>query len=136
VPAFVHFGAEMDLVLEITGDVVEWQELLDGTQTVSIQGASEDGRWMMESLVSWNIGMDADTNEGDITLAQHDGAELSGALSRATARIEEGGGFALTLEYEIDAVSGPLEGRLGRIHAEASLSRREFRGRWRVLLDR
>ena len=72
----------MEIEIELAGEIVERQELLNGTETVSLEGESADGRWTMSGLVTWNIGLVSNTGEGDITLTRDDGAELFGTLIR------------------------------------------------------
>ena len=121
-------------------DVVEWQELLNGAQIVTIEGASPDG-WTLSASVTWSA-RDADfAGEGDIALTRGDGAELFGSLTRA--RVSEIGDaevveadHLMQLEYEIDGGSGPFEGASGSARAEGRLSRESFAGTWIVVLGR
>lgn len=129
----------MELRIEITGDVVEWQELLNGTQIVTIEGASADG-WTLSGSVSWNIRDASAAGEGDITLTRDDGAELFGTLVRARVseigeREVEEADHAMQLEYEIDGGSGAFEGASGSARAEGRLSAEAFRGVWVVTVD-
>ncbi|HYM15589.1 MAG TPA: hypothetical protein VEZ14_08515 [Dehalococcoidia bacterium] len=128
-----------DLCIDITGDVVEWQELLNGTQIVTVEGASADG-WTLSGSVSWSIRDAEFAGEGDITLTRGDGAELFGSLVRA--RVSDLGeseaveaDHEMRLEYEIDGGSGPFDDAIGAAHAEARLSRETFSGTWLVKLD-
>lgn len=130
----------MELEIELRGDVVEWQELLNGTQNVTLQGASGDGTWVMTAELSWNIGLAGTPGEGDITLERRDGAEIFGTLARAdveeTAETEEAAAaYRLRLEYDIDAGSGGFETAHGRATAEGELSREDFRASLRLKLD-
>jgi hypothetical protein len=129
----------MELTIEISGDIVEWQELLNGTQIVTLEGASNDGAWAMSGLVSWNIGLASNAGEGDITLRRDDGAELFGTLVRgAVTEIDDGNGsdasHAVRLEYEIDGGTGAFESADGVAAAEGTLSPGSFRGCWTVVL--
>jgi len=128
----------MELRIEITGDVVEWQELLNGAQIVTIEGASADG-WTLSGSLTWSA-RDADfAGEGDVTLTRGDGAELFGSLVRA--RVSEIGEAdvedadrAMRLDYEIDGGSGAFDGASGSARAEGRLSMESFRGVWVVTL--
>ncbi len=127
-----------EISIEITGDVVEWQELLNGTQIVTIEGAGADG-WTLSGSVTWSA-RDADfAGEGDVTLTRGDGAELFGSLVRA--RVTEMGDaevieadHRMRLEYEIDGGSGAFGDASGTARAEGRLSREGFSGTWTVTL--
>ncbi|MEX2245457.1 MAG: hypothetical protein WEC75_02105, partial [Dehalococcoidia bacterium] len=128
----------MELRIAIEGDIVEREELLNGTQVLTLEGVSGDGAWRMSGALSWNIGL-REAAEGDITLSRADGAELFGTLVGAEVRelagVESGeGGHAMRLEYEIDGGSGAFEGAEGRASAEGELLAAAFRGVWSVSL--
>lgn len=126
----------MELHIDITGDIIEWQELLNGTQIVTIVGANGDG-WTLAGSVTWSA-RDADfAGEGDLTLTRADGAELFGSLLRAQVseigeREVEEAGWAMRLEYEIDGGSDTFDGASGSARAEGRLSREAFHGVWVV----
>ncbi len=120
----------MEFEIQIAGDVIERQELLNGTQLVTLEGASADGQWTMVGGVSWNIGLEANTNEGDITLSRADGTELFGTLSGGD--VQDTGGAAdadyrLSLAYEVDGGSGAYAGASGSARAEGLLVGDSFR---------
>jgi hypothetical protein len=127
-----------EIRIAIAGDVVEWQELLNGAQIVTIEGASADG-WTLSGSVTWSA-RDADfAGEGDVTLTRADGAELFGSLVRA--RVSEIGeqevveaDHLMRLAYEIDGGSGEFEGVSGTARAEGRLSREAFAGTWAITL--
>ena len=76
----------MHIELDITGDIVERQELLNGSTILTLEGASLDGVWTMNGLLGWNIGTQRDQSdggEGDLTLVRDDGSELFATLSQA-----------------------------------------------------
>lgn len=133
-----HDSSVDETRINISGDVVEWQELLNGAQIVTIEGASADG-WTLSGSVTWSA-RDADfAGEGDVTLTRGDGAELFGSL--VSARVSEIGDaevieadHQMRLEYEIDGGSGELEGASGNARAEGRLSREAFSGTWVVTL--
>ncbi|MDP9237214.1 MAG: hypothetical protein M3P30_07445 [Chloroflexota bacterium] len=125
----------MELTIEITGDVVEWQELLNGTQILSLDGASADGQWTLSGALSWNIGLRESAGEGDLTLGRANGAEIFATLTRADVRavVErevEDADYTMRLEYEIDGGAGEYEGAAGTATTEGALSRVGFNGRW------
>jgi hypothetical protein len=129
----------MELRIEITGDVVEWQELLNGTQIVTLEGVSADG-WTLSGSVSWNIRDASAAGEGDITLTGDDGAELFGSLARARVseigeREVEEADRSMHLEYEIDGGGGAFASASGSARAEGWLSAEAFRGVWVISLD-
>ncbi len=130
----------MQIEIDFAGEIVERQELLNGTETVSLEGESADGRWTMSGLVAWNIGLVSSAGEGDITLTRDDGAELFGTLVRgdvseaAAGDGEEAASYAMRLEYEIDGGGGAFESAAGTCVAAGSLAAAAFWGRWTVLL--
>ena len=67
--AIGRYPSAVDLELAFTGDIVERQELLNGAETATLEGATADGAWTLSAVVTWNIGLEANTGEGDITLA-------------------------------------------------------------------
>jgi hypothetical protein len=131
----------MQIEIEAAGEIAERQELLNGTETVSLEGQSADGQWLLCGLVTWNIGLRSSTGEGDITLTRADGAELFGTLVRgdvseiAAGDAASAGGHAMRLEYEIDGGSGVFEAAAGSCRATGTLSTSAFEGRWIVTLD-
>jgi len=127
----------MNLIIEARGDIVEREELLNGTQIVTIEGASDDGGWSVGGTISWNIGLDVRGVEGDVTFTRADGAAIFGTVTggRVEARDAEDAGVGLRLEYDVDGGSGALEGARGAATAEGVLSGESFRCAWRVTLE-
>lgn len=132
------YAGGMEITIDFAGEIVERRELLNGTETVSLEGESDDGRWTMSGLVTWNIGLVSNAGEGDLTLSRDDGAEIFGTLSRGdVAEVADGDGDAdhtMRLEYEIDGGSGAFEGATGACQAVGMLAATAFRGRWVVTL--
>jgi hypothetical protein len=119
----------MDIEIEVVGDIVERQELLNGTQIVTLEGASGDGAWTMSGSLSWNIGLADTPPEGDITFVRDDGGEVfaslfSGVVSEGAESAEEE--FAMNLTYEIDGVAGAFEGAAGVIELRGGLAGERF----------
>src|SRR5690348_2978087 len=113
----------MELHEEIAfeGDVVERSELLNGTESVTLEGASEDGTWTLSGAISWNLGLVDYPGEGDLVLASDDGSELYASL--ITARVSErDGSETFDVEYEVDGGAGVWEGASGRITASGTIS--------------
>jgi len=130
----------MELTIEISGDVVERQELLNGTQVLSLEGASADGVWTMSGSLSWNIGLRESSGEGDLTLSHADGAEIFATLMRAEVRVVgereiEDADHTMRLEYEIDGGTGEFASAAGAASAEGTLSADAFRGRWLIRIE-
>ena len=124
--------------INVTGDIVERQELLNGTKIVALDGASPDGAWRLSGSVSWNIGLADAVAEGDLTLARDDGAEIFATLVSATIveSAESGDAdFDLTLTYEIDGGSAALEGAVGSIDLLGVLAGERFRTRLRLATE-
>ena len=119
----------MNLDLAFAGDIVERQELLNGAQTVTLEGATADGLWTLSAVVGWNIGLRENTGEGDITLARSDGAEIYGTLARGDvieADETDDATHRLRLEYDVDGGAGEFASAAGSIVAEGSLSEETF----------
>ena len=131
----------MQIEIVFAGEIVERQELLNGTETVSLEGESGDGVWTMSGLVAWNIGLVSSAGEGDITLTRDDGAEIFGTLVHGEvveSAASDAGDLAehtMRLEYEIDAGSGAFESATGRCVAFGTLASSTFQGTWSVTLD-
>ncbi len=120
----------MDILFQVSGDVVEREELLNGTQTVAIEGSSEDGAWALTGTVAWNLGLRDFAGEGDLTLAREDGSEIFATLTNASVQesADDGaGGHMLRLVFEIDGGSGQYEGTHGGIDASGMLTDGSFR---------
>ena len=128
----------MRLELDITGDIVERQELLNGTTVLTLEGATADGVWAMTGLLSWNIGTQRDATddgEGDLTLTRSDGAELFATLSRAiiaAADAEAGADHTMRLSYEIDGGVAEFESATGTATVTGALAADTFTGVWSV----
>lgn len=130
----------MEIEIEFAGEIVERQELLNGTETVSLEGQSDDGRWTMSGLLTWNIGLVSNAGEGDITLARDDGAEVFATVMRGdvseTTPGDDGDAadHAFRVEYEIDGGSGAFASASGTCDASGGLAGAGFRGRWTLRL--
>jgi hypothetical protein len=129
----------MELRVEISGEVVEREELLNGTETVTLEGSSTEGEWTFAGALSWNVGLVNYAGEGDLTLTRRDGAEIFGTLTRLsvtepTAGDAEGGS-AFHAVYEIDGGSGAFDGATGGALAAGTLRGDAFAGEWTVQLS-
>jgi hypothetical protein len=126
----------MDIAIDFAGEIVERRELLNGTETVSLEGESGDGRWTISGLLTWNIGLVSNAGEGDLTLSRDDGAEIFGTLLRGdVAEVADGDAdHTMRLEYEIDGGAGEFEDATGECEAVGTLAAGAFRGRWVVTL--
>jgi hypothetical protein len=122
-------AGELQLEVEITGDVVERQELLNGTQLLTLEGRSADGAWTFVGGLSWNIGRKAVPAEGDITLTSADGDELFGTVAGGGVRdtATEDADHLVALLYDIDGGTGRFESPSGALHAEGTLHGDTFR---------
>jgi hypothetical protein len=122
--------------LHASGDVVEWQELLNGTETVTLKGATADGAWTLSSVVSWNLGLVEFEGEGDLTLTRDDGSEIFATLERAevsdSCAADDEADVALRVRYVVDGGSGEFEGSEGHIAAELRVTGGRFEGIWRT----
>jgi hypothetical protein len=108
--------------IEIVGDVVERQELLNGNQTVAFEGASADGAWMLSGTLTWNRGLEAGAEEGDLTLANGPD-EVFCSLTTASIQPAEdvGAAYRIAAEYDIDGGAGRFAAASGRLSLHATL---------------
>lgn len=127
----------MELELNCRGDIVERQELLNGTKTVTIEGASDDGAWTLTAVISWNRGLVEYAGEGDVALTR-DGDEILATLVRAEAiapDADDTSDHLIKIQYEIDEGAGTYAGARGRARADVRIAGDEFSGRWVLTLD-
>ncbi len=120
-----------DLRIDIAGDVVEWQTLLSGMQTATLEGASSDGAWTLSGSCSWNPRSGPAAGEGDLTLSRDDGAELFATLAAGTVTerpsdAADAAAYDASLEFAVDGGAGALDAATGSIRAEGRLSRETF----------
>lgn len=120
----------MDLLLHISGEVFERQELLNGTQSATLRGRTEQGE-ALEAAVSWSRGLVELGAEGDITVTLRDG-QLFGMLVHSEAELSPGGSLALDLRFEIDGGDGAYDAARGSIGASVVLEDDVFEGDWAV----
>ena len=123
--------------LAIRGEIIERQELLNGTQTVTLAGVSADG-WQLSGEASWNLGLVEYRGEGDITLLREDGAELYGTVLGVSVSLvtdAEEASERFRIDYEIDGGAGAFEGAAGQAMAVGVLEGDAFEGVWSVVLS-
>ena len=123
-------AAPLTLDLQITGDVVERQDLLNGTRILTLEGRTADGAWTLAGGLSWNIGRTGAPAEGDITLTSADGGELFATLAAGGVREAGADGdadFFLAIEYDVDGGTGEYEAATGWLIAEGALAGDGFR---------
>jgi hypothetical protein len=111
----------MRFQVQLHGEVVDRSDLLDGTQSITFEAASEDGRWQISGSVSWNLGMEDRAGEGDMSLRADDG-EIIAAVIRAEPGPAADDGLRIALVLEIDGASGSFAGSTG--DGEGTLSLR------------
>ncbi len=127
----------MNIEIDIAGDIVERQELLNGSQILTLEGASADGTWTMSGLLTWNIGLKSNTGEGDLTLVREDGDEVFATLVRgdvADAADGDDADHTFALAYDIDGGNAHFDNASGSITATGTLTGDVFRGRWSLTL--
>jgi hypothetical protein len=135
VPAFV---VEMELRIDVAGEVVERQELLNGTQSVTLEGTSADGGWTATAALSWNLGLVDFAGEGDLTLVRRDGTEIFATLT--AARVAEptaddpDADHAFAASYDIDGGAGRFAEAAGSAEAAGTLAGDTFRATWTLRL--
>jgi hypothetical protein len=123
-------------VIDIAGDVVERQELLNRTQIVTLEGAG-DG-WTFVGDLSWKLGPEGRAAEGDITLTSPAKDELFASLSGGTARETTAGAEAdhlLALDYEIEGGNGAYDQAHGSLALKGSLQGDAFSARLSVTIS-
>jgi hypothetical protein len=126
----------MEIEIQASGDVVERTELLNGTVTIAIEGASPDGAWTVSGVVSWNRGLVDYAGEGDISLSR-DEDELFASLTSATIdqSAAEEGDVHLRVRYEIDGGAGRFDAASGSIAGEIRVTGEVFEGAWQAAVD-
>ena len=125
----------MELELNCSGDVVERQELLNGTKTVAIEGASDDGAWTLTAVISWNRGLVDYAGEGDVAV-EREGDGIFATLVRADVTApDDASDHLIKIQYEVDEGAGAYEGARGAGRAEVRIAGDEFAGRWVLTLD-
>lgn len=124
----------MEVQITLRGEVAERQELLNATQSVTIESESDDG-WTAVASFSWNRGLASYAGEGDITLTRDDGAECFGTLVNADVTADAEAGNTVSATYEIDSGSGALDGAHGRVTLGGSFTDATFEGKCSLLLD-
>jgi hypothetical protein len=125
----------MELRIEFSGDVVERSELLNGTQSVDIEGADTAGEWSVVGSFSWNRGLLDYAGEGDATLTSDDGGEIFATLQRAHVTEPTDEGTSFVVDYEVDGGSGAFEDARGTARAEGTLAGDTFRGVWIIQFE-
>jgi hypothetical protein len=123
----------VEIELEIHGEVVERQELLDGTQSVTVEGSSIDGRYLVSLSYSWNRGLVDLVGEGDITISRSQEAEAFGSLISAAVRPGETVDWDCEVRFELDGGSGDWIDASGNANVVLELIGDNARGR--VLLN-
>jgi hypothetical protein len=128
----------MEIGIEISGDIVERQELLNGTESVTIEGADASREWRLTGSFSWNLGLVDYAGEGDFTLA-HAGDELFATLTSAAVSAESTGDstadHSFVLAYEVDGGTGAFGDASGSAIARGTLAGGAFRGVWVLALS-
>jgi hypothetical protein len=127
----------MEIRIEIVGDIVERQELLNGTESVTIEGTDPAGEWTLVGSFSWNLGLVDYAGEGDLTLTRADG-ELFATLTQASVSAESTGDdtadHSFVTVYEIDGGAGAFADAAGVAGGRGTLAGGTFRGAWVLTL--
>jgi len=120
--------------IEVDGDVVERQELLNGTQTLALE--AEGGGWTVSALVTWNRGLDVRPPEGDITLTCAQRGEIFATVTsvRAGEASTDEGLLVLRVGYVVEGGTGDFEGVTGDAEATLEMADDRFKGVWRLRL--
>jgi hypothetical protein len=123
---------DREIALHITGDVTNRQELLNGTESITLEGASGDGTWSLTCEFSWNRGLVEHSGEGDITLTGDGGDELLGTLTSARASERPDGALEFDLRFELDGGAGAFSDAAGEASAKGVLGADTFDGEWLI----
>jgi hypothetical protein len=121
--------------MAVTGEVISRQELLNGTETLTLEGGSADGSWSLVLEFSRNRGLVEFAGEGDITLTRSDGAELFGSLGEARVVETVDGALQFTLTFDLDGGSGEFEDAAGVAAGTGALGADTFDSQWRIELS-
>lgn len=123
----------MEIDISAAGEIVESQELLNGTRTVAFEGASEDG-WLVSGVASWNRGLVDYVGEGDLTVARENGTEIYASLTQASIAREEDANADVSLDcrYEVDGGAGEYDGASGSATGSIVIEGDAIRGKWRI----
>ena len=125
----------MEIRVEISGDVVERQELLNGTESVAIEGADASEAWTLSGSFSWNLGLVDYAGEGDLALVRGDD-EIFATITRArVSAASDAADHSFLLTYEIDGGAGAFAGAAGNADARGTLAGGTFRGAWVLALS-
>ena len=114
---------------------MERTELLNGTCTITIEGATVDGVWQIAGVVSWNRGLVHYAGEGDLSVTAAEG-ELFASLMLAEA---EGGGeesedVRLVVIYGMDGGTGRFDAASGAVKGRVRVAGDRFEGDWAIYL--
>jgi hypothetical protein len=126
--------------IDVSGDVVEWQTLLSGMQTATLEGATSDEAWTLSGSCSWNLRSGPGASEGDLTLTRGDGAELFATLAAGTvvefpSDATEAADYDVRLEFTIDGGAGAFDAAAGSILVDGRLSREGFSFRLHISVN-
>jgi hypothetical protein len=123
----------MRVEIRAEGEIVESQELLNGTRTVAFEASSEDG-WTLSGVVSWSRGLTDFVGEGDLTLVHDDGSEVYASLTRAAvvAASGEAADAELLCDYEVDGGALGFADASGIVTGRIWIERDRVRGEWTV----
>jgi hypothetical protein len=114
--------------IDVTGEVVEWQTLLNGTKIATFEGASPDGAWTFSGSCSWNPRSGPEATEADLVITRADGAEIFATLAAGSV-VElpsDAGNHRLSLRFEIDGGAGDFADVSGMAETDGHLRRQGF----------
>jgi hypothetical protein len=120
----------MDSISIVVGaDVVERQELLNGNVTVTFEGESADGAWTLSGSLTWNRGLEAGAEEGDLTLAGPPGDLFLSLVEASVGSAEDAdAAYRLHADYEADGGTGAFSSARGSVRLEGALAADRLRG--------
>jgi hypothetical protein len=127
----------MELRITISGEVVDRQELLNGTQSVTLAGVSEDGAWTLSGDIAWNRGLVDFAGEGDFTLTRENDDEIFATATRIDPERydEDAAAVRLRAIYDIDGGTGEFTDASGSATGEPTIAGDAFSGSWSLALD-
>jgi hypothetical protein len=132
----VGLAGSLSFEIEFLGAIVERQELLNGTQSITFEGRSADDAWSVSGMVAWSRGLIDFVGEGDLTLSTPESDELYAiAMSVEAEDAEAGGSREVRAHYEVDGGTGAYEGATGGLQAALEVAQDGIKGRVRVYLS-
>ncbi len=113
----------MQQTIEFTGEVVDEQALLDGTRELTVEAAGSvadaDADWQLSLSFRWPKEMEADLEEGELSLTTDDAAVYAtlreGTVTEVLDEDTADEVVRLALTFEVSSGEGKLSGAAGTV---------------------